>query len=123
VEFIPPGCTGLLQSVDVGYNKAFKAKLRTEYNTWLLDQAPNQQIAATTHRNVSNWIVAAERNITNDTLKNSWRKTGYFYFGVFSDAGEFKGDDAIIGDNLNKPDVFDTLNEQDANEEGDEGDI
>ncbi len=33
VEFIPPGCTGLLQPVDVGFNQAFKAKLRTEYNT------------------------------------------------------------------------------------------
>ncbi len=65
------GCTGLLQPVDVGYNKAFNAKLRIEYNTRLLDQDPNQQIPTTTHRNVANWIVAAECNITDDTLKNS----------------------------------------------------
>ena len=27
VEFIPPGCTGLIQPMDVGYNKAFKSIL------------------------------------------------------------------------------------------------
>jgi hypothetical protein len=54
VEFIPPRCTSLLQPVNVGYNKAFKAKLRTEYNTWLLDQDPDERIPATTRRDVAN---------------------------------------------------------------------
>jgi hypothetical protein len=71
---------------------AFKAKLRIEYNTWLLDQDPNQRIPATTRRDVANWIIAAEKNITDDTLKNSWRTFGYSYFGVFGDDGEFEED-------------------------------
>jgi hypothetical protein len=29
VEFIPAGCTGLVQPVDVGYNKLFKCKIAT----------------------------------------------------------------------------------------------
>jgi hypothetical protein len=80
VEFIPPKYTGLLQPVDVGYNKVFKAKLRTEYN---------QRIPATTRHDVANWIVAAER------------KTKYSYFGVFGDGGEFEGDNAMVGNNPN----------------------
>ncbi len=124
VEFIPPGCTGLLQPVDIGYNKAFKAKLRTEYNTWLLNQDPDQRIPATTCRNVANWIVAAEMNITDNTLKNSWRKTGYSYFGVFGGDGEFEGADAMVGDNPNEPDAiaFNELNEH-ASDEGGDSDI
>jgi hypothetical protein len=76
VEIIPPGCTGLLQPVEVGFNKAFKAKLRTEYNGWLLTQDPNLQIPATTRRDVSNWIIAAEKNVTDETLKNAWEEDG-----------------------------------------------
>ena len=31
VDFIPPGCTGIVQPVDVGYNKPFKTTLREQY--------------------------------------------------------------------------------------------
>jgi hypothetical protein len=31
VEFIPAGCTRLVQPVDVGFNKAFKCKMRDKF--------------------------------------------------------------------------------------------
>ena len=52
VEFIPPGCTGLVQPVDVGYNKAFKAKLKDQYLNWLMAQDPDGPIVKTTRRDV-----------------------------------------------------------------------
>ncbi len=35
VEFIPPGCTGMVQPVDVGYNKPLKAKVCDQYREWI----------------------------------------------------------------------------------------
>ena len=80
VEFIPPGCTGLVQPVDVGYNKAFKAKLKDQYLNWLMAQDPDAPIAKTTRRDVVGWILAAEENISVETRRNAWRKTGFAYF-------------------------------------------
>ena len=80
VEFIPPGCTGLVQPVDVGFNKAFKAKVKDEYNKWLFSQDPNDPLKKTTRRDVVGWILAAEETITQETRRNAWRKTGFAYF-------------------------------------------
>ena len=60
VEFLPPGCTGLLQPVDVGFNRVFKSKLRTEYNNWLMSQDPDKPIPGTTRADVAHWFVLAE---------------------------------------------------------------
>ena len=38
LEIIPPGCTGLVQPIDVGINKPFKANMRKIYTEWLLEQ-------------------------------------------------------------------------------------
>ena len=93
VEFISPGCTGMLQPVDIGLNKAIKVKMRrTEYNAWLLEQDPDQPIPGTTRCNASDWIIPAQKNITDETLKNAWKKTGYSYFGVFTPDGKFEGE-------------------------------
>ncbi len=80
VEFIPPGCTGLIQPLDVGYNKAFKSKVKDQYLDWLMKQDPDAPIAKTTCRHVVEWILSAEQNITTEVIRNAWRKTGYSYF-------------------------------------------
>ena len=38
LEIIPPGCTGLMQPIDIGINKPFKANMRKIYTEWLLKQ-------------------------------------------------------------------------------------
>ena len=80
VEFIPPGCTGLVQPVDVGYNKSFKAKVKDQYMNWLMAQDPDAPILKTTRRDVVGWILAAEENISLAMRRNAWRKTGFAYF-------------------------------------------
>ena len=64
VMFIPPGCTGLVQPVDVGFNKPFKAKLRAQYSA----------------HDVAGWIIEAERAVSNATIRNAWKRTGLSYF-------------------------------------------
>jgi hypothetical protein len=66
--------------VDVGYNKAFKSKVKDQYLDWLMNQDPDASIAKTTRRQVVDWILAAEQNITTEVICNAWCKTGYSYF-------------------------------------------
>ena len=80
VEFIPPGCTGLVQPVDVGYNKSFKTNVKDQYMNWLMAQDPELPIVKTTRRDVVGWILAAEENISLATRRNAWRKTKFAYF-------------------------------------------
>jgi len=80
VEIIPAGCTGLVQPVDVGFNKSFKAKMRDEYNKWLFAQDPNERTPQTSRREVAEWVIEAEKNVTAVTMRNAWKKTGFSYF-------------------------------------------
>ena len=36
LKIIPPGCTGLVQPIDVGINTPFKANMRKIYMEWLI---------------------------------------------------------------------------------------
>ena len=80
VDFIPPGCTGMVQPVDVGYNKPFKAKLREQYRNWMFAQDTDKPTPASTHMHVAEWILKAEENISKTLIKNAWRKTGFSWF-------------------------------------------
>ncbi len=77
VEFIPPGCTGLVQPMDVGFDKPFKAKLCAE---WMMRQDPNQPTPAPSHHDIAGWIMEAEREVRDESIHNSWKKTGFSYF-------------------------------------------
>jgi hypothetical protein len=80
LEIIPPGCTGLVQPIDIGINKPFKANMRKIYTDWLLEQDADAAIPSASCLNVSVWIVESVQGIKKDTIVNSWRKTGFSYF-------------------------------------------
>ncbi len=73
VDFIPPGCTGNVQPVDVGYNKPFKAKVREQYRDWLFAQDPDKPTPTAKRIDVAEWIIMVERNMSEASVKNAWR--------------------------------------------------
>lgn len=80
VEFIPPGCTGLVQPVDVGYNKPFKSKLKAQFRNWMMLQDPDKPTPNSTRREVTGWIIEAERDIHAAMIRNAWKKHDFSYF-------------------------------------------
>jgi hypothetical protein len=80
VEFIPANCTGLVQPVHVGFNKAFKCKMRGKFLKWMMLHDPNLLIPGSTCHDVAQWIIDAQKNISVETICNAWRKTGFFYY-------------------------------------------
>ena len=76
---IPPGCTGLTQPVDVGYNKPFKDCVRDLYEEWMME--PGCDLTRPPRRlDVAKWIVAAEERMGAQILKNAWKRKGLVYF-------------------------------------------
>ena len=79
VVIIPPGCTGLTQPVDVGYNKPFKNCVRDHYEEWMMEDGRDLRLPPR-RVDVAKWVVAAEKNMTTTILRNSWNKKGLEYF-------------------------------------------
>ena len=77
VKFIPGSCTGLCQLVNIGYNKAFKAKMHIQFNKWLMAQDPNKAICRAMRHELSQWIIAAQANVSGVTIRNAWKKTSF----------------------------------------------
>lgn len=79
---IPAGCIYLCQPVDVGINSGIKSVIHKKWEYWMLDgmgivdgaaKEPSCQL-------VAEWLVTVYSNITGQTGRNSWMKTGCEWF-------------------------------------------
>jgi hypothetical protein len=67
-ECIPAICTGLVQPFDVGYNKAFKCNMHNKFLHWMMLQDPNVPIPGSTHHDVAQWIIDAQKKINAEMI-------------------------------------------------------
>ena len=79
VIIIPPGCTGLTQPVDVGYNKPFKNLVRDKYEEWMVTESEDLSIPPR-RIDVARWIVQSEREMDTNILRNAWMRHDLEYF-------------------------------------------
>jgi hypothetical protein len=79
VVHIPGGCTGLVQPLDVGYNKPFKTRIHAAWEEYMInDMRKNGTIASPSREEVSHWILEAYWALEGSPiLKNTWLKTDY----------------------------------------------
>lgn len=90
INFLPGGSTSQIQPVDVGINKPFKSNIRNLWNEFMVSQqpslnqtpqsAPKDNGPTTDERRllIAKWISQSWRDITAQTVKNSWESCGYF---------------------------------------------
>ena len=72
VEFIPPGCTGMVQPVDVGYNKLLKANVCKQYCEWMFLQDTNVPSPCPSCQQVAKRIVGSMADIFDVAVRNAW---------------------------------------------------
>ena len=81
VVHIPGGCTSLCQPVDVGINKPFKNKVRSFWQTWMLDTGVMAAITSPPAREqVAQWCIDGLRHISEEIVQHSWTHGEYSYF-------------------------------------------
>ena len=83
VIHIPGGCTGLVQPLDVGYNRPFKVRIRKKWQEWMMESVRvSRAISAPDREDVSTWIAESfwELNDKPNIIKNAWLKSGYEWF-------------------------------------------
>ena len=79
LHHIPGGCTWLCQPVDVEINRPIKMEMTEQWEKWMFDGGGIVDGVAKepTRKLVAEWIIGTYRNISVETGKNAWKKTGY----------------------------------------------
>ena len=83
VIHIPGGCTGLVQPLDVGYNRPFKVRIRRKWQEWMMETVEQIGVVKAPHwEDVSAWIAESYWDLDRKTktIKNAWLKNGYEWF-------------------------------------------
>jgi hypothetical protein len=80
VDFIPLGCTRMVQPINVGYNKPLIAKVRDQYREWFFTQDSNMPIPCPTCHHIAKWIITTKHSIKDTMVCNAWRKMGFSFF-------------------------------------------
>ncbi|KAG7368834.1 DDE superfamily endonuclease [Nitzschia inconspicua] len=94
---IPPGCTGLVQPIDVGVGKPFKDRVRQKWIEWMMRQDAEAPVMTNASRaDCAAWVAESWRNLPQSILKNSWRKSGFSWFPA--DVDDSEDADAEIAD-------------------------
>jgi hypothetical protein len=79
VVHIPGDCTGLVQPLDISYNKPFKMCVRKAWEEYKINNMrKNGSVESPSREEVSHWIAEAYWDLEGSPIiKNSWLKTGY----------------------------------------------
>ena len=78
---IPPGCTGVVQPIDVGIGKPFKDRVRTKWWDWMIDQGAEAATLKSASRTQGcQWVAESWEEVTPDIVRNAWRRQGFSYF-------------------------------------------
>jgi hypothetical protein len=78
---IPGGCTWVVQPINVGVAKPFKGKCKDLWWNWMINPVEDDLfIERATRLEQSNWVKQAWDDISEDTIRSSWRKSGLSYF-------------------------------------------
>jgi len=74
LEFIPKGYTSKCQVMDVGINKPFSDYIRNNVADW---QVSHEFTDKPMRQDVAHWIRMAWLEITDSTIKNTWKHIGF----------------------------------------------
>jgi hypothetical protein len=109
---IPGGMTSQLQPLDVGVNKPFKDRIRTQYNQWLSENehalTPTGKIKRASAATLVEWISNAWKELKTDSITKSFLKC------CLSNAEDGSQDDILWNDrDTNEADTSDSDIESD----------
>jgi hypothetical protein len=82
VDFVIGVYTGCVQVLDQGNNHPFKYYAREEFENWMLT---NIYARHPTRCEIASWVNTAWNEITEETIKNTWKYVGHFVPGEFGD--------------------------------------